>query len=94
MTEAPVAHPQPGLRRVRAVLGGRVVADTINPLLVWEGPHHPLYYIPIADVSNELLHATGQQKSDATRGVADVYDVVVDGERRVGAARRFVDTDV
>jgi uncharacterized protein (DUF427 family) len=44
-----------GAKRVRAYLGGAVVADTIRPLLVWEGPHYPTYYFPIADVKAELV---------------------------------------
>lgn len=84
---------QPGLRRVRAVLGGRVVADTTNPLFVWEGPHFPLYYIPVADVDLDLLHATGDQVTDASRGTADVFDVVVENERRADAALRFVNPE-
>ena len=32
-----------GQKRVRAYLGGEVVADTIRPVLVWEIPSNPAY---------------------------------------------------
>jgi hypothetical protein len=30
-----------GAKRVRAYLGGEVVADTTHPMLVWEKPYYP-----------------------------------------------------
>ncbi|OZM73174.1 hypothetical protein CFN78_09865 [Amycolatopsis antarctica] len=39
-----------GPKRVRAVLSGKVVADTIRPLLVWEVPYYPTYFLPAEDV--------------------------------------------
>lgn len=38
-----------GHKRVRAVLGGHVVADTRAPVLVWEWPFYPTYHLPVAD---------------------------------------------
>ena len=46
---------EPGAKRVRAYLGGEVVADTINPVLVWEVPYYPAYYFPVADVRGDAL---------------------------------------
>jgi uncharacterized protein (DUF427 family) len=46
---------EPGAKRVRAVLGGQVVADTTGPVLVWEVPYYPTYYLPLADVRTELV---------------------------------------
>src|SRR5918992_1192614 len=46
-----------GSKRVRAYLGGEVVADTTAPLLVWERPYYPAYYFPLADVHASLLEA-------------------------------------
>ena len=43
-----------GAKRVRALLGGEVVADTARPLLVWEVPYYPTYYVPLADVRAQL----------------------------------------
>ncbi|MFL6164442.1 MAG: DUF427 domain-containing protein [Jatrophihabitantaceae bacterium] len=52
----PTGHVQPAPRRVRGVLGGRTVFDTRNASYVWERPHYPQYYIPLADVAADLLH--------------------------------------
>ena len=37
-------------KRVRAHLDGQVVLDSTAALLVWEVPHYPSYYVPLADV--------------------------------------------
>ena len=44
-----------GPKRVRAYLGGEVIADTTRPKLVWEVPYYPAYYFPRDDVRMELL---------------------------------------
>lgn len=46
-----------GAKRVRAVLAGRVVADTTRPLLVWEVPYYPAYYLPQSDVDIDAVPA-------------------------------------
>lgn len=68
-------------RRVRVMLGGEVVADTINPLLVWEVPTYPTYYFPRSDVRTELLTGTGETKGSPSRGDATLYTVAVNGSR-------------
>ena len=76
-----------GQKRVRAYLGGEVVADTVAPLLVWEIPYYPTYYFPLADVRAELV-ATGQIERSPSRGDADLYDVKVARATAPGAAQR------
>jgi uncharacterized protein (DUF427 family) len=44
-----------GEKRIRAYLGGEVVADTTRPTLVWEVPYYPTYYFPSEDVRGDLL---------------------------------------
>jgi uncharacterized protein (DUF427 family) len=41
-------------KRVRVYSGGRLVADSKAPVLVWEIPHYPTYYLPAADVLAEV----------------------------------------
>lgn len=77
---------EPGHKRVRALLGGTVVADTTRPVLVWEKPYYPTYYIPLADVRAELT----PQRSPGPGEVA-VYDVTVGGRTATGAASRHAD---
>ncbi|MFC0037299.1 DUF427 domain-containing protein [Actinomadura rayongensis] len=45
-------------KRVRAYLGGNLVADTTSPVLVWENGYFPIYYVPAEDVRAELDGAT------------------------------------
>jgi uncharacterized protein (DUF427 family) len=77
-----------GQKRVRAYLGGELVADTTGPLLVWEIPSYPAYYLPLADVRATLV-ATGMTEHSPSRGDAEVLDVVVARGKAAGAARRF-----
>jgi uncharacterized protein (DUF427 family) len=79
---------EPGAKRVRAYLGGRLVADTTRPFLVWEGPHYPAYYLPLADVAAELV-PTGKSEHSPSRGEAEIFDVRVDGAAAEAAARRY-----
>src|SRR6185312_15662558 len=45
---------EPGAKRVRAFLGGEVVADSTRPVLVWEKPYYPAYYVPLGDLRAAL----------------------------------------
>ena len=52
-TQAPArgrVRVEQGAKRVRALLGGQTVVDTLHPSLVWEIPYYPAYYLPRADV--------------------------------------------
>jgi uncharacterized protein (DUF427 family) len=74
-----------GQKRVRVYLGGHLVADTTRPLLVWESPRYPTYYLPVEDVHAELA-ATGATERSPSRGTADVHDVRVGEHLAAGAA--------
>jgi uncharacterized protein (DUF427 family) len=78
---------EPGSKRVRVMLGGRIVADTTTPLLVWEVPYYPTYYFPSADVVTDVLVETGETRSSPSRGEAVELAVKVDG--REGAAYHY-----
>jgi uncharacterized protein (DUF427 family) len=82
---------EPSAKRVRAYLAGRLVADTRHPSLVWEVPYYPAYYVPLADVTAELV-PTGSTEHSPSRGDAELYDVRVDGAAAAGAARRYPDS--
>jgi uncharacterized protein (DUF427 family) len=77
-----------GHKRVRAYLGTDLVADTIRPLLVWEVPYYPAYYIPAGDVRAKLV-PTGATEHSPSRGDAELLDVVTEGATAAGAARRY-----
>jgi uncharacterized protein (DUF427 family) len=80
-------------KRVRTLVGGRVVADSYRPLLVWENPHYPQYYLPRADVRAELLD-TGETTHSPSRGEGRVFDVRVEGHERSGAALVYPDSPI
>jgi uncharacterized protein (DUF427 family) len=80
-------------KRVRAFLGGRAVVDTIAPVLVWEKPYYPTYYLPLSDV-RARLEANGEASHSPSRGDATVYDVVIDGHTAKGAALRYPDSPI
>jgi len=77
-----------GAKRVRAYLGGRLVVDTTRPLLVWEKPFYPAYYLPAADIAAELV-PTGDVDRSPERGDGQVLDVRVDGATAAAAAVRY-----
>ncbi|GAA0224075.1 DUF427 domain-containing protein [Actinomadura nitritigenes] len=82
-----------GGKRIRAYLGGNLVADTIAPVLVWEIPYYPTYYIPAADVRAELVE-DGSGDRSPSRGDATAYTVKVDGAEAPGAAVRYLESPV
>jgi uncharacterized protein (DUF427 family) len=82
-----------GGKRVRAYLGGEVVADTTRPLLVWEVPYYPTYYLPAADVAAELV-PTGDVDHSPSRGDAAVLTVRTGTAEAAGAARRYDESPV
>ena len=75
-------------KRVRILLAGELVADTTSPMLVWEIPYFPTYFIPAADVRAKLV--SYGTDTDKLLGEAEVLSVEVPGgATAVGAARRF-----
>ena len=87
MSEADV-RVEHSRKRVRILLGGEVVADTVSALLVWEIPYFPTYYIPAKDVSAELVPYGAD--ADKLLGEAELYTVKVPGgETAIGAARKY-----
>ena len=59
---------EPSKKRVRAYLGGQVVADSTRPLLVWEKPGYPSYFLPEADVRLDLVPPQAVRTDDEVSG--------------------------
>jgi uncharacterized protein (DUF427 family) len=74
-------------KRLRGYLGDELVFDTTAPLLVWERPYYPTYYVPAVDVVAELLD-TGEVHHSPSRGDAAVVTVRTTSHEAPGAARR------
>jgi uncharacterized protein (DUF427 family) len=79
---------EPGAKRIRVFLGGEIVADTATPVLVWEVPYYPTYYVPLADVRAEL-ERDGRTVHSPSRGEGSVFTVRVAGAEAGGAAVRY-----
>ena len=82
-------HVEHGAKRLRAYLGGELVADTTEPLLVWEKPQYPAYYFPVGDVRTELLEADGGVVRSPSRGDGHTFTVKAGGKEATGAALRY-----
>jgi uncharacterized protein (DUF427 family) len=82
---------EPSAKRLRAYLGGQLVLDTTAPLLVWEIPYYPAYYVPAGDVTAELVE-TGKTERSPSRGDASIMTVRTSDHEAVGAARRYDDS--
>jgi uncharacterized protein (DUF427 family) len=78
-----------GAKRIRAYLGGELVADTTHPLLVWEKPQYPTYYFPAADVRTDLLSDDGEVSHSPSRGDGRAHTVSAGGKEARGAALRY-----
>jgi uncharacterized protein (DUF427 family) len=72
-------------------LRGQLVADSFRPLLVWEKPYYPTYYLPAADVHAKLA-PTGETRHSPSRGDAEVLDVVTSAGTASGGALRYPDS--
>ncbi|MEO3867687.1 DUF427 domain-containing protein [Nonomuraea sp. B12E4] len=77
---------------MRTYLDGRVVADTTSALLVWEVPYYPTYYIPLEDVDESALKATGAVKHSPSRGDAEVHTVASGTAEAADAALVYRDS--
>lgn len=85
---------EPGAKRVRVYLGGQVVADTTRPLLVWEVPYFPAYYLPRDDVRTEALTSSGRTEHSPSRGDARYYHVTVGDTVAEHAAWEYPDSPI
>lgn len=80
-------------KRVRALVDGVAVLDSRAAVLVWEHPRYPTYYLPLTDVSAELVD-TGRVEPDPARGAGHVLDLAVTGRALAAAARIYPDSPV
>ena len=62
-------------RHLVVVDGGRVVADTHAPLVLYESGFAPRWYVPRSDIDAEALHGVEGQTFCPYKGLASYYDV-------------------
>lgn len=87
-------HVESGSKRVRAVFGGKVIADSVRPLLVWESPYYPTYYLPRSDVDTELIVPSGRVKRSPNRGDGRLADIRLGERVAVDAALEYPDSPI
>ncbi len=80
-------------RRIRAYLGAEKVLDTTRALYVWEWPHYPQYYIPLADIRADLL-VDEQHRQRTARGTVAVHGLRVGDTVRPAAAKVLTDSPI
>jgi len=72
---------EPTPRRIRVVLGGETIADTVRAHRVLETSHPPVYYVPLEDVAEGALAPSSGSTFCEWKGVASYYDVLAAGRR-------------
>ena len=83
-----------GAKRIRAYLGGKLVADTTRPLLVWERPYYPTYYFPAEDVGADLLQPGDEVAHSSSRGDGRTFTVRAGGREAPRAAVRYEESPI
>jgi uncharacterized protein (DUF427 family) len=66
---------EPTPKRIRAELGGVVIADSRRACLLHEAGHQPVYYFPRQDVRMELLEPSPRRAEVSTKGQAAFFTV-------------------
>jgi uncharacterized protein (DUF427 family) len=84
---------EPGTKRVRGYLRGELLFDTTRPLLVWEAPFYPTYYIPADDVADVLV-ANGATRESKRLRTGESLDVKIAGETFERVALRYPDAPI
>jgi uncharacterized protein (DUF427 family) len=86
-----MAEPAPGFQKhpnyqvditptadhVRILVGGQCVADSRRPLKVTETKHHPVWYLPLADVDADCIEATDHSTFCPFKGHASYWTVSI-----------------
>ena len=85
-------HIEPVPRRIRAVHGSRVVADTVAAHYVWEWANYPQFYLPRSDVDEELLVTDGRTE-ETPRGTVQWFWLASSGIAGSPAGRLVVESE-
>ena len=88
-----VNHVEPVPRRLRAFLGGEKVLDTSRALYVWEWPNYPQYYVPLADVRQDLLDPA-EHTQQTGRGLVELRGLRAGDLHRPRAARVLAESPI
>jgi len=81
-------HPitvNPAERHVVVRVAGHTVADSHNALALQEASYPVVYYVPLADVDQELLQPTDHTSYCPYKGDASYYSIPAGGDRSANA---------
>ena len=85
-------HPitiEPAGQRVVVSVGGEVVADSRDAVILREADYPPVAYIPLADVDTALLERTDHASYCPYKGECSYYSIPVGGERAANAVWEY-----
>jgi uncharacterized protein (DUF427 family) len=80
MTKGHRVAIEPSPKRVRVMLNGKTVADSLNTLLLFETGQRPIYYFPRRDVRADFLRRTDHRSHCPFKGDASYWTLAV-GDR-------------
>jgi len=72
---------EPVTERIRVIVGGIAIADTLRALRVLETSHPPAYYLPPSDVRMDLFSPGDARSVCEWKGVAAYHSLNLDGRR-------------
>ena len=78
--EANRVRIEPNHRRLRVLVDGVVIAETIDSIYLFETGHRPVYYFPKNDIRFDLLEHTDHSTHCPYKGDASYYTITV-GDR-------------
>ncbi|MGN6607842.1 MAG: DUF427 domain-containing protein [Jatrophihabitans sp.] len=90
---ATTGRVEPAPRRVRGLLAGHTVVDTVAARYVWEHERYPQYYLPVADIDASVLVDEGRTQH-LRFGTARRHGLRVGDTVREGVVRLFGDDAV
>lgn len=82
---------EPSVEHVVVWFAGQVVADTANALRVLETSHPPVYYLPLDDLTSDLVVPIPRSSWCEFKGTASYGDLVIGEDRSVAACWWYPD---
>lgn len=67
-------------KRVRVILGGETIAETVNAITIREADYPPVAYIPREDVRTDLMTPTDNSTHCPFKGDASYWTVTAGGK--------------
>lgn len=71
----------PSSRHIKIVLGGKVIAESRRPVIVYETGIRPRYYLPRVDIREEYLTRTELHTRCPYKGEASYWSADIDGKQ-------------